>query len=218
MIGSRTWRRRFAVPAAVALSLGAVASATVLSAYVMPGIDAYLRELERALAAWGYARAPLIMQINGGCAAVAEILRRPVMALASGPAAAPAAAAFHARAPATSDLISVDMGGTSFDVCLVRDGRAGMSRTIQVEDQPIAKAPVKADRVADAPESVHVEEGLDGEIGSRPVRGLDADPIPEACVVGPAGLDEPLEQASSIDLNAAVPDFALNSTERPVCG
>jgi N-methylhydantoinase A len=122
-------------------------SASVLSAYILPGIAHYLRALAARLTQWGYPRAPLIMQVNGGCAAVEEILRRPVTALASGPAAAPAAAVYHAHDLATRNLISVDMGGTSFDVCLIRDGRAGMSRTIQVEQQPIGVAGVEVHSV-----------------------------------------------------------------------
>lgn len=122
-------------------------SATVLSAYVLPGIATYLRKLETLLARSGLKRAPLIMQINGGCASVDEILRRPVFALASGPAAAPAAALHHARHIDAQNLISVDMGGTSFDVCLIRGGRAGMSRTIQIEQQPIGVAGVEVHSV-----------------------------------------------------------------------
>ncbi len=119
-------------------------SATVLSAYILPGIDVYLRELKDLLGRSGFTRSPLIMQINGGCASVDEILRRPVFALASGPAAAPAAATFHARNIDAENLISVDTGGTSFDVCLIRDG---MSRTIQVEHQPIGVAGVEVHSV-----------------------------------------------------------------------
>ena len=118
-------------------------SATVLSAYIVPGIRDYLRELEAVLSGAGFQRSPLIMQINGGCASVDEIVRRPVFALASGPAAAPAAASFHAETLDAKDLITVDMGGTSFDVCLIRDGRPSMSRTIQVEDQPIGVSGVE---------------------------------------------------------------------------
>jgi N-methylhydantoinase A len=122
-------------------------SAAVLSAYVLPGIDVYLRKLESLLERSGLSRSPLIMQVNGGCASVDEVLRRPVFALASGPAAAPAAAIYHARNVDANNLISVDMGGTSFDVCLIRDGRAGMSRTIQVEQQPIGVAGVEVHSV-----------------------------------------------------------------------
>ncbi len=112
-------------------------SATVLSAYVLPAIGTYLRELEQRLAADGLVRAPLIMQINGGCASIPEILRAPVSVLASGPAAAPAAALHHATQLGTGDLITIDMGGTSLDVCLIQDGRAAVSRGIRVEEQPV---------------------------------------------------------------------------------
>jgi N-methylhydantoinase A len=112
-------------------------SAAVLSAYMLPGVSTYLRELEQSLARSGYGRGPLIMQINGGVASVPEILRKPVNILASGPAAAPAASLYSGSLRGLKDLVIVDMGGTSLDVCLVREGRAAMSRDIQVENQPI---------------------------------------------------------------------------------
>lgn len=112
-------------------------SAAVLSAYMLPGVSTYLRELEGSLAQSGYGRGPLIMQINGGVASVPEILRRPVNILASGPAAAPAAALHSGATRGLKNLVIIDMGGTSLDVCLVREGRAAMSRDIQVEQQPI---------------------------------------------------------------------------------
>ena len=73
------------------------------------------------------------MQINGGCARIPDILRVPVNILASGPAAAPAAA-MHLAGSVGEDLITVDMGGTSIDVCMIQGGRAAMSRDIQVEE------------------------------------------------------------------------------------
>lgn len=112
-------------------------SATVLSAYILPRIRGYLSELQTLLAGEGYVRGALIMQINGGCASVPEILKRPVNILASGPAAAPAAARFYARSRGIRDIVAIDMGGTSLDVTLVRDGRAALSRDVKVEQQPI---------------------------------------------------------------------------------
>ncbi|MGE0067952.1 MAG: hydantoinase/oxoprolinase N-terminal domain-containing protein, partial [Solirubrobacterales bacterium] len=107
-------------------------SATAMSAYVMPKIREYLTALASELESGGLGLPPLIMQINGGCARVPQILAAPVNILASGPAAAPAAAQHFAGAIG-ADLISVDMGGTSLDVCLIEGGRAAMSREIQVE-------------------------------------------------------------------------------------
>ena len=117
-------------------------SATVLSAYLLPNLHEYLRKLERYLEDAGLEKPPLIMQINGGCATVGEILQAPVNMLHSGPAAGPAAGLFHAQEMGRKDIVTIDMGGTSFDVCLVRDGRPTMSRTMQVEDQPIGVAAV----------------------------------------------------------------------------
>jgi N-methylhydantoinase A len=112
-------------------------SATVLSAYVLPRIRRYLAEFEVQVKAKGLQRRPLIMQVNGGCASVDEILRRPVSVIHSGPAAAPVAASFRAAEAGYKDAIAVDMGGTSFDVCLIRESVPEVSRKIQVEDQPI---------------------------------------------------------------------------------
>jgi N-methylhydantoinase A len=112
-------------------------SATVLSSYILPGISGYLHELETYLTSSGFGRGPLIMQINGGCASVDEILRRPVNVLGSGPAAAPAAATALLNGDEADNVITIDMGGTSLDVCLIRHGRASMSRDVRVEMQPI---------------------------------------------------------------------------------
>jgi N-methylhydantoinase A len=143
-------------------------SASVLSAYILPGIDSYLRKLEALLDGAGFPRAPLIMQINGGCASVEEILRRPVFALASGPAAAPAAAIHYARNLDANNMISVDMGGTSFDVCLIRDGRVGMSRTIQIEQQPIGVAGVEVHSVGAGGGSIAwIDSGRALRVGPR---------------------------------------------------
>jgi N-methylhydantoinase A len=113
-------------------------SSTVVSAYIAPIIGDYLRAFETAMMDGGMPHRPLIMQVNGGCAAVPDLLARPVNAVASGPAAGPAAGAHYASTTKAPDkLIVVDMGGTSFDVCLLRDGEAVMSSDIKVADQPI---------------------------------------------------------------------------------
>jgi N-methylhydantoinase A len=110
------------------------ASAAVLSAYILPEIDRYLQRFQERLRGSGLRRSPLIMQTNGGCASVEEILARPVYSLASGPAAAAAAALHVAETP---DLITMDLGGTSFDVSLITDRTPALSRTMEIEGQPI---------------------------------------------------------------------------------
>jgi len=113
-------------------------SATVLSAFIAPIISDYLRAFAREMKRGGLPHPPLVMQVNGGCASVEDLLARPVNAVASGPAAGPAAGAHYASDTKTPDrLIIVDMGGTSFDVCMLRDGEPVMSTDIQVANQPI---------------------------------------------------------------------------------
>lgn len=115
-------------------------SATALSAYVFPATATYLRELEGWLAEEGLGSGLLVMQINGGCADVGQCLRTPVALTHSGPAAAPVAARHAARRvseAASSDVITIDMGGTSFDVTLVQRGRVPIARGLEIDHQPI---------------------------------------------------------------------------------
>jgi N-methylhydantoinase A len=118
-------------------------SAAALSAYILPRINDYLGRLEEQLKTLGLGRQLLLMQVNGGCASPDEILARPVYALASGPAAAPAAARVLTDRLGLEDALVVDMGGTSLDVTLVQGGRARTSRTMRVADQPIGVAGVE---------------------------------------------------------------------------
>ncbi len=134
-------------------------SATVLSAYILPRIGGYLDDFQEFLRNEGLKHPPLIMQINGGCSSVHEIMSRPINILASGPAAAPAAAR-RFREVTGEDVIIVDMGGTSFDVCLINDGEATMSRFVQVEDQPIGVPAVHIHSVGAGGGSIaHVDSG-----------------------------------------------------------
>ena len=112
-------------------------SATVLSAYVLPSMADYLERLERWLAESGFGQPLLLFQNNGGCARVEQAMKVPVTVLGSGPAAAPSAAAHVGRRMGSSDLVVIDMGGTSFDVCMIRGGEAERSRDIQIEHAPI---------------------------------------------------------------------------------
>lgn len=116
-------------------------SAAAMSAYILPRVRDYLGRLETNIAKRGFAPPLLVMQVNGGCARVPDLIRVPVNIVASGPAAAPAAARRFADT-AGDDAIVIDMGGTSLDVCLIEDGRPVMSRDFRIDDQPIGVAAV----------------------------------------------------------------------------
>src|SRR5438105_3271964 len=95
-------------------------STTVVNAYVGPKVNRYLERLDEQLKANGYRHELLVMQSSGGIATAASALRRPIATLASGPAGGVMGACMVAHESGVEDFISVDMGGTSYDVCLVR--------------------------------------------------------------------------------------------------
>src|SRR5262249_26656924 len=98
-------------------------STTLVNAYVAPRIAAYVGRLQEKLRAAGYGGPLLIMQSTGGVMPPDYVARRAVSVLASGPTGGVMGAAMAAGKTGVDDFIAVDMGGTSFDVCLVREGR-----------------------------------------------------------------------------------------------
>jgi N-methylhydantoinase A len=94
-------------------------STTVINAFVGPTVARYVEQTEGMLRQLGFYGRVRYVQSNGGQAESAEVLRRPVALLMSGPAAAPAAGRQFVGLLG-QDFITIDMGGTSFETCLVR--------------------------------------------------------------------------------------------------
>jgi N-methylhydantoinase A len=113
-------------------------STTVLNAGVGPILARYLENLTRKLAEARYAGLLLIMQSNGGVASPASVARLAAMTLLSGPAAAPAAGLAWMAPRREKNFITVDMGGTSFDAALVRDGVPAVTTTGSVNHYALA--------------------------------------------------------------------------------
>jgi N-methylhydantoinase A len=97
-------------------------STTLVNAYVGPKIERYLSRLDERLRAAGFRGELLIMQSNGGVMPGGYVAQKAVAVMGSGPAGGVMGAAAVAGAAGVTDFISVDMGGTSYDVCLVRNG------------------------------------------------------------------------------------------------
>jgi N-methylhydantoinase A len=112
------------------------ASTTAVDAYLGPLLERYLTGLEDACVSTGIG-GPLVMLSSGGVASVAEAAAHPVRALVSGPAAGTVGAAAIARRAGIDAAISFDMGGTSTDVGLVRDGRAARTAERVVGGFPV---------------------------------------------------------------------------------
>jgi N-methylhydantoinase A len=98
-------------------------STTLVNAYVAPRIATYTQNLQDKLRRAGYLGPLLIMQSTGGVMPPDYVSRRAVTLLASGPTGGVMGATVAARTAGIGDFVAVDMGGTSFDICLVRNGR-----------------------------------------------------------------------------------------------
>jgi N-methylhydantoinase A len=99
-------------------------STTVVNAYVGPRVTGYLDRLSERLRAAGYAKRLLVVTSSGGVMTREYLKQSPVRILASGPAGGVIGAAALGRAKGAPDLLCVDMGGTSYDVSVVRRGEA----------------------------------------------------------------------------------------------
>jgi N-methylhydantoinase A len=96
-------------------------STTVIDAYLSPLLGHYLGRLERVCEANGLP-APAVMKSSGGVGSAEELARSGAQAVLSGPAGGAVGAALLARLSGERDVVGLDMGGTSCDVCVVSDG------------------------------------------------------------------------------------------------
>ena len=97
-------------------------STAVIDAYIGPAVDRYLTRFGQRATEIGIVSTPLIMQSNGGVVPISTARKRAANMFVSGPAAAVTAAAEVAKREGVQDVISIDIGGTSCDVCLITGG------------------------------------------------------------------------------------------------
>jgi N-methylhydantoinase A len=112
--------------------------ATILNASVMPGIATYVRRLEQRLEDAKISAPLLLMQSNGGVAGARTIKRAPALTVLSGPAAGVVGARDVAAACGVSDIITVDIGGTSADIALIKGGRISLTQQGTVGEWPLS--------------------------------------------------------------------------------
>ena len=112
-------------------------STTVINSYVSPVIGRYVTNLKRAIVDAGINSDLYIMQSNGGTMRAASAVERPVHTILSGPAAGVIGSVAIAKHAGQQNSISVDMGGTSFDVTLSYRGEVCQTRESEIERLPI---------------------------------------------------------------------------------
>ncbi len=112
-------------------------STTVLNALLQPVVRAYIERLEARMRAEAFAPHLLIVQSNGGVCTPATAAAEPARLLLSGPSGGAMAALELARRLNEPNLVAVDMGGTSFDVSVVRDSRLEIVTLSEIDRLPV---------------------------------------------------------------------------------
>ncbi len=110
---------------------------TVLNAYVTPRVSRYIDNLKLSLASLETPASLSIMKSNGGIIGADAAVRQPVYTALSGPAAGVIATSQIAKSTGAANCISFDMGGTSTDVSLLRNGQPGLTLNGKLGDWPI---------------------------------------------------------------------------------
>ena len=107
-------------------------STTTINAYVGPALSRYVRYLLQELKNAGYTEELLITQSNAGIMSPEIAIEQAMRTVLSGPACAPAAGVYIGGLYGLEDLITTDMGGTSFDVTLIKGGKPWMTDETEV--------------------------------------------------------------------------------------
>ena len=117
-------------------------STTALNAYLQPLVGSYLGKLDATLREQKFDGTFHIVQSNGGLMSTSSARRFPIRTALSGPAAGVVAAAAIAKAAGFSNVITGDLGGTSFDVSLVIDGATQLSAQSTIDFGLVIRTPM----------------------------------------------------------------------------
>jgi len=112
-------------------------STTVINTYVMPIIDRYLQDLQRMMREEGLTADLNVMQSNGGVMTSRSAGEKSVHTILSGPAGGVMGSLAIGTQIGMKNLITVDMGGTSFDICLIHGGKIHFTKESEIGGHPI---------------------------------------------------------------------------------
>jgi N-methylhydantoinase A len=114
------------------------AMTTILDAFVKPYTRDYVLRAERAVHGLIGSAVPfLIMQSNGGVISAGEVANKPITTILSGPAAGVLASAFIGERAGYRNLLTLDAGGTSTDVCLIEELEPHITTESTIDGHPV---------------------------------------------------------------------------------
>jgi N-methylhydantoinase A len=178
---------------------------TAFDAYVGSTMEMYLRGLEGGLHKHQIETALQVVQSRGGVTSAEICIQKPVVTLLSGPAAGVAGGVFFGNLCGRENIITLDMGGTSNDVALIRDGKPFLTIESQLGNYPLRQAMISVDTIGAGGGSIAYMDPVGGlKVGPQ---SAGADPGP-ACY-GRGGKDPTVTDASVI-LGYLNPDYFAN--------
>jgi N-methylhydantoinase A len=143
-------------------------STTVVDAYVRPRVSSYLRRLEATLNDRGFEGDCLVTRSGGGAMRFTEAGERPFETIMSGPVAGAVGAGELCRSLGIDQGITADVGGTSFDTCLILDGRPQVKYEGKVVEMPLQSPWVDVRSIGAGGGSIaYVDEGGLLRVGPR---------------------------------------------------
>ena len=111
-------------------------STVVLNAYLGPVMKKYVHNFEKKMEELGITVHPYVTQSNGSIISISETINSPIRTAVSGPSAGVVGAAEIGKACGIQDIITFDMGGTSADISLIKDGKPQLAAERLVEGNP----------------------------------------------------------------------------------
>jgi N-methylhydantoinase A len=124
------------------------AVSTAIDGSLLPLVKKYVNDLDQELRERGYGKTLYVFTSAGALLDAGEIVKKPIYTIGSGPAMAPRAGLMYASMEGDQEgkIITVDMGGTSFDVSVVTEGKVKLSRETHVGNDILAimKADVRS--------------------------------------------------------------------------
>lgn len=184
-------------------------STTIVNAYLSPVMARYVARIDDYFRSLGARGAVRYFQSNGGLA-VGEIMRRrAVNAINSGPASAPQAGLYVAAPFGIDNIITVDMGGTSFDITLARGGQTNLNRNIDFLRHRIGVPMIHVETLGAGGGSIaHLNAFGMLEVGPR-----SAGAMPGPACYGQGG-EEPTVTDANMALGYLRPDAVLGGAIR----
>jgi N-methylhydantoinase A len=153
------------------------ASTAVMNAYIAPPVNRYLSRLVHGMGELALGSPVYVMQSSGGIMTADTARREPIRTLLSGPVGGTMGAAALAELCGRGNLMCVDMGGTSFDMSLVTNGRPTVASSTHLEGLPVLTPIVDVHTIGAGGGSVAWIEAGGLRVGPR---SAGADPGP-AC-------------------------------------